>query len=162
MAFTYKVVERKNTIPNAKTPKVAVAHAKMIGRVSTKELAKDIADRCTVHRADVLAVLDVMSVSAMNFMSKGLGVQLGELGSFALSVRGKSAPTKAEWRPELLQRAVVRYTPSVEMKAKLSQVGFLNLEEIIEGKKSGTNPGGGSSATPVNPGAGGAGTVGGL
>lgn len=64
MAFTYKVVERKNTIPNAKTPKVAVAHAKMIG-VSTKELAKDIADRCTVHRADVLAVLDVMSVSAM-------------------------------------------------------------------------------------------------
>lgn len=136
MAFTYKVIERKNTIPNAKTPKVAMAQAKMIGRVSTKELAEDIADRCTVHRADVVAVLDALSVSTMSFVTKGLGVQLGELGSFSLSVRGKSAPSKEEWKPELLRKARVRYTPSVEMKDRLSRVGFRNLEDLIEGKAS--------------------------
>lgn len=132
MAFTYRVIERKNTIANAKNPKAAFARAKMLGRVTTKELAEDISDRCTVHRADVVAVLDVMSISVMHYMSKGLGVQLGELGSFSLSVRGKSAATKKDWKPEMVHKAMVRYTPSSEMKTKLAKVGFRNLDDLVE------------------------------
>ena len=161
MAFTYRVYERTNKIANAKTPKVAVAAAKMVGRVSTKELAEDIANRCTVHRADVLAVLDVLSTSAMHFLSMGQGVQLGELGSFALSIRGQSAPTKAEFKPELLQKAMVRYTPSVEMKNKLSSVGFMDIEQLLASKKAATKPTDPTEpSVPTDPENSGGGTVG--
>lgn len=147
----YKVVERKNNIASAKTPKVAVAYAKMVGRVSTKQLAEDIADRCTVHRSDVMAVLDVLSTSAMSFLSKGMGVQLGALGSFSLSVRGKSAPSKEEWKPELVKKAVVRYTPGVEMRDKLSRVGFRNLEDLTERKNTTPKTDEETTVDPVTP-----------
>ncbi len=77
MAFIYNVYERDNKIPNAKSPRVALAVSRQIRQISTKELAEDIADRCTVHRADVQAVLDALSISATSYLLNGFGVKLG-------------------------------------------------------------------------------------
>lgn len=136
MALRYRVYERENKLPNAKTPRVAVAVPKMMGQITLRELADDIADRCTVHRADVRAVLDVLSVSAVSYLTKGFGVDLGDLGSFAFRLRSKSAPTKAEFTADLVKRAMIRYTPSLEMKARMAATPVLNMEDLLKPKKS--------------------------
>lgn len=152
MALRYKVYERKNNLPNAKRNRVAVAYPKMIGRITLRELADDIADRCTVHRADVRAVLDVLSVSAMSFMTKGFGVDLGDMGSFSFRFRSKAADTKDAFEPELIKKALIHYTPSREMKARLATTSILDVEDLTasKSKKPGT-----SAPDPATPGTGG-------
>lgn len=142
MAFIYNVYERVNKVPNAKKPRVAVALNRQIRQVSTKELAEDIADRCTVHRADVNAVLDALSISATHFLLNGFGVKLGELGSFSMVIRCKAAPSIEEFKPELITGARVRYTPSVEILEKIKANGFMPASAL--GKSTNTK-----SATPV-------------
>lgn len=107
MALIYNVYERENKIPNAKMPRMAVAYNRQIRQVSTKELADDIADRCPVHRVDVRAVLDALSLSATQYLLNGFGVQLGELGSFSMGIRCKAAPSLAEFKPEMITGAKV-------------------------------------------------------
>lgn len=146
MALRYKVYERKNTLPNAKRQRIAVAYPRMIGKISIRELSEDIADRCTVHRADVRAVLDVLSVSVMSYMSKGFGVDLGDLGSFSFRFRSKAADTKETFESDNIKKALIHYTPSVEMKAKLSRAAILDIETLTEPPKTkapdpGTAPG---------------------
>lgn len=149
MAIRYKVYERKNTLPNAKRDRIAVAYPRMIGQISLRELADDVADRCTVHRADVRAVLDVLSVSVMSFMSKGFGVDLGDLGSFSFRFRSKAADSKDTFESDNIKKALIHYTPSVEMKSKLSRASILDIEALVEPPKTkapvpnpGVTPGG--------------------
>lgn len=139
MALRYRVYERTNTLPNAKMPRMACAVPKMVGRISLRELADDIADRCTVHRADVRAVLDVLSVSATSFLTKGFGVDLGDLGSFSFRLKSKAAPSKEAFTNDLVKRAMIRYTPSVEMKNRMAAATVLDVDELVLGKKSEAN-----------------------
>lgn len=135
MAIVYKVYERENKLPTAKNKTMAVAVPKQLGVIKLKELAEDIADRCTVHRADVLAVLDVLSVSTTSFLNKGFGVELGGLGHFGIRLKSKSAASREEFKPELIKGAMIRYTPSVEMKSKMAQSSFTNYESYFGRKQ---------------------------
>ena len=146
MAIHYRVVERKNALPNAKRATFAYAVPKQVGRVNVKELAEDIADRTTLHRADVRAVLDVLSISAMSYLQKGFGVDLGDLGSFSIRLKNKTTLTKDEFGPANILKGRILYTPSVEMKEKLGKVAFSNIENLTEvGEAPSNDPGAASS-----------------
>ena len=156
MAFIYTVVERKNPFPNAKSERIASAMPKQLGRVTLRELADDIADRCTLHRADVVAVLEALSVSTISFLKKGLGVSLGEMGSFGVRLKSKSAPTKEEFDRRMIERVLVRYTPSTFMKDDLNKGTLRSLESLLaerkqqEGEQTGgaSNPQTGNETNP--------------
>ena len=130
MAFTYKVIERRNKGPYAKTPKIAVARPKMVRKISTAELGKQITDRCSLHRADVNAMLTVLPEVIWEFLSARHGVEVGELESFLLNMHVKSAPSIDEWNPALIDRAAIRYFPSPELRKKLRAVKFTNLDDL--------------------------------
>lgn len=136
MAFGYRVYEREFKKFGSAPEKGAIATAKSVGVVSVKELAADISDRCSLHRSDVIAVLDALSVVAMSYLTKGFSVRLGELGSFSTSIKCALAPSKEEFKPELIRGANIRFTPSVEMKSKIKNTGFLNLDTLLEKKES--------------------------
>lgn len=153
MAFIYNVYERENKIPNAKNPRLALASSKQIRQISTKELAADISDRCTVHRADVQAVLEALSLSATSYLLNGFGVKLGELGSLSMRINCKAAPSLEEWKPDLIKGAKVRYTPSRDILAKIKENGFVRASSLSTPKstaKAGNKPApneGGTGAT---------------
>ena len=132
MALIYNVYERANKTPNAKMPRIAVAYNRQIRQITTKELAEDIADRCTVHRADVNAVLDALSISATQFLLNGFGVKLGELGSFSMRIRCKAAPSIAEFKPEMITGARVYYKPSTEILTKVKANGYVLATVLTE------------------------------
>lgn len=138
MALIYNVYERSNKIPNAKMPRLATAYPKQIRQITTKELAEDIADRCTVHRADVVAVLDALSIAATGYLLNGFGVKLGELGSLSMRINCKAAPSIEEFKPELIKGAKVRYTPSKEMLGRIKMNGFVRAQDILEPSRSGS------------------------
>ncbi|MDD7438702.1 MAG: HU family DNA-binding protein [Bacteroidales bacterium] len=148
MALIYNVYERENKIPNAKMPRMAVAYNRQIRQVSTKELADDIADRCTVHRVDVRAVLDALSLSATQYLLNGFGVQLGELGSFSMRIRCKAAPSLAEFKPEMITGAKVYYTPSVEILNKIKSNGFVSAASLMETTKAPSTSANSAGDTP--------------
>lgn len=132
MAFTYKVIEKKNKGPYAKTPKIAVARPKMISKVSTEDLANDIASRCSLHQADVRSMLTVLPVSIKHFLNIGVGVEVGDLGSFLLNMHAKSAPSIEEWTPDLIERAAIRYMPGPGLREWLRTVEFSNLNDLAQ------------------------------
>ena len=135
MSYHYRVVERKNTLPNAKKATAAYAVPLQIGKMSVKELSEDIADRTTLHRADVRAVLDVLSVTTLSALQRGFGVDLGELGSFTLRLRSHATEKKADFESQNIRDAKILYSPSVEMKEKLARITFRNIEELTNGDK---------------------------
>lgn len=131
MAFIYNVYERENNIPHAKSPRIAVAYSRQIRQISTKELAKDISDRCTVHRADVYAMLEALSCSVTNYLLNGFGVKLGELGSFSISLRSKGAPSIAEFTPDMIEGARIRYTPSRDILNMVKENDFVRATALM-------------------------------
>ncbi|MDO5017590.1 MAG: HU family DNA-binding protein [Porphyromonas sp.] len=146
MALIYNDYERDNKVPNAKTPRVAVAYTRQIRQVTTKELAEDISDRCTVHRADVYAVLDALSISATNYLVNGFGVKLGDLGSFSMRISCKAASTAEEFSQDLIKGAKIAFTPSKEILARVKQVSYVKGASLGESAPNPTDP-----ALPSNP-----------
>lgn len=144
MAFIYSVTERKNSIPNAKMPRVAVATSRMMGVVPLHQIAKSISVRSTVHRADVNAVLTVLPEVIMEYLSQGLSVRLGELGSFALRFRSKAAASAEDFTSSNVKKVHIRYTPSPIMLAEMATVPVRSLSSLIAEKKkaeeTGDNP----------------------
>lgn len=154
MAFIYNVYERDNKIPNAKTARIAVAYNRQIRQISTKELAADISDRCTVHRADVQAVLEALSISATNYLLNGFGVKLGELGSLSVALRSKGAPSLEEFTPDMLLGAKVRFTPSRDILNKVKENGFVRASTLTTATGAPEKPKAPEEASSPEPGAG--------
>lgn len=136
MAFIYNVTERKNTIPNAKMPRVAVATSRMMGVVPLHQIAKSISLRSTVHRADVNAVLTVLPEVVMEYLAHGLSVRLGELGSFSLRFRSKAAASVKDFTSDHIKRVHIRYTPSTLMLAEMEQVPIRSFASLAAEEKS--------------------------
>ena len=135
MAFIYSVTERKNSIPNAKMPRVAVATSRMMGVVPLHQIAKSVSVRSTVHRADVNAVLTVLPEVVLEYLSQGLSVRLGELGSFALRFRSKAAATAKDFSSSNVKKVHIRYTPSPIMLAEMATVPVRSISSLIAEKK---------------------------
>lgn len=140
MAFIYNVTERKNTIPNAKMPRVAVATSRMMGVVPLHQIAKSISVRSTVHRADVNAVLTVLPEVIMEYLSHGLSVRLGELGSFALRFRSKAAASAKDFTSDNVKRVHIRYTPSTLMLASMAEVPVRSFASLVAERKEQDKP----------------------
>ena len=135
MAFIYSVTERKNSIPNAKMPRVAVATSRMMGVVPLHQIAKSISVRSTVHRADVNAVLTVLPEVVLEYLSQGLSVRLGELGSFALRFRSKAAAKAEDFSSSNVKKVHIRYTPSPIMLSEMATVPVRSISSLIAEKK---------------------------
>ena len=140
MAFIYNVTERKNTIPNAKMPRVAVATSRMMGVVTLHQIAKSISVRSTVHRADVNAVLTVLPEVVMEYLSHGLSVRLGELGSFALRFRSKAAASVKDFTSDNVKKVHIRYTPSTLMLASMTEVPVRSFASLVAERKEQEEP----------------------
>lgn len=140
MAFIYNVTERKNLMPGAKMPVYAHATSRMMGVVPLTQISKSISRRSTVHRADVNAVLTVLPEVVMEYLSQGLSVRLGELGSFALRFRSKATASKEEFKRANVKSVHIRYTPGVLMLDEMSRVPVVSIDSILAEKKKAEAP----------------------
>lgn len=143
MAFIYNVYERDSRIPSIKEKygdKYATAQLRMIRQATMHELAEDIADRTTLHRADVMACLEVLPKSLAHYLTNGFGVDLGSLGSMSATCRCKPSSSEKNFTADLIKGARVRFTPGTEFKAAIAEAGFVRGELVGPLAKRGKAP----------------------
>ena len=88
MPIAYKVVKCRNP----KYPEMAYFKGTAVktGDYDFNDLAEDIAESTTVTKADCLAVLAAIKPKVKKALLAGQRVVLSELGSFVISLQGKS------------------------------------------------------------------------
>ena len=158
MAFIYNVYERDSRIPSVKEKygeKYATAQLKMIRQVTMRELSEDIADRTTLHRADVIACLEVLPKSLAHYLTNGFGVDLGSLGSMSATCRSQATPSAKDFTADMIKGVRVRFTPGVEFKTAIEEAGFVRGELVgplaTSGKPATPTEPGQNTPTPNNP-----------
>ena len=120
---TYSVVPRLNPRDKDASPKY-YAQAQASGDVSIREMSERIQQSCTVHKADVHAVLVALEDTMIDALKGGEIVRLGDLGTFQIGVSGKGALTEEDYTPTLIQKARINFRPGIALSGILTTLSF--------------------------------------
>ena len=124
MAITYKVYKCRN--PKHPDTPYFKATAVKTNNYDFTDLAEDIADGTTVTKADCMAVFTAMKPKIKKALLAGRRVVLSELGSFHISLQGKSynADTMQdeEFKPaEYIKGSRIVFRPEVVLNRELKR-----------------------------------------
>jgi predicted histone-like DNA-binding protein len=119
----YKLILRKNPQDRQERGKY-YANAVNAGKLSIKDLAKEIAGRSSLTRGDVENVLDNFIDELPTFLKLGLSVKLGNFGTIRLTVASEGANEPEEFKADLIKGVRVIFTPSTELKESLKDISF--------------------------------------
>ena len=123
MALFYNKTQRTNPSQPA-APKKWYLIVKSIGRMTEKQVAKEISDETTLNPKEAeMAIYQFQKVLTKALLD-GKTVQLGELGSFQITVKSKGVDNESEVTASLVERVNLRFTPSKELKSNLSKAQF--------------------------------------
>ena len=139
---TYSVVPRLNPRDKAASPKY-YAQAQASGDVSIREMSERIQQSCTVHKADVHAVLVALEDTMIDALKGGEIVRLGDLGTFQIGVSGKGALTEEDYTPSLIQKARINFRPGIALSGILTTLSFSKVAKKIVKKTDEEEPDGG-------------------
>ena len=120
---TYSVVPRLNPRDKDASPKY-YAQAQASGDVSIREMSERIQQSCTVHKADVHAVLVALEDTMIDALKGGEIGRLGDLGTFQIGVSGKGALTEEDYTPSLIQKARINFRPGIALSGILTTLNF--------------------------------------
>ena len=123
MPLQYKITPRSNPL-DPEAPVRYYIRPVHSGRSGIDQLAWLIAGKSTVHRTDIVAVLDLMQEVIPELLADGDIVDLGELGSFYLTVQSAGADTEEEATARNIRSVRIRYRPGKKMLAKVQRAKF--------------------------------------
>ena len=123
MTVKFNVVERGNPA-NAAAPKKFYPSIQSSGRMSLRELAREIGSISTVSSTDTLAVLEALLTIIPKELSKGNIVELGDFGSFWLRSGAEGADTAEAVRGNQITKVLPRFNPGKEFKKTLDAIEF--------------------------------------
>ena len=127
---TYSVVPRLNPRDKDASPKY-YAQAQASGDVSIREMSERIQQSCTVHKADVHAVLVALEDTMIDALKGGEIVRLGDLGTFQIGVSGKGALTEEDYTPALIQKARINFRPGIALSGILTSLSFSKVAKTV-------------------------------
>jgi predicted histone-like DNA-binding protein len=123
MTVKYTVVARgKPGDPEA--PKKYYPMVKSVGRVTLRQLAQRIADISTVSSVDTVAMLEALLTVIPRELAEGRTVQLGDLGTFGLRVRGEGAETAEAVTAHSITKTLIGFRPGKRFKEMLPGLSF--------------------------------------
>lgn len=124
MAVYYKVYQsyRKNNPNKGKW----YARAAMVGTDSTDELAEAIEEKCTVHKADVVAVIEALIGEMTRSLQNSRRVKLPGFGTFKLGISSKPADDRDKVTVKNIKNVHVVFIPELKKTAGVSTRTFVN------------------------------------
>lgn len=84
-----------------------------------KYIIERIQKESTVASADVKAVIDALQTVIISELQQGRKVHLGDIGSFRLTITGKSSETAEECTAANIRDVRVRFSQSAAMRTEL-------------------------------------------
>ena len=124
------MVPRLNPRDKDASPKY-YAQAQASGDVSIREMSERIQQSCTVHKADVHAVLVALEDTMIDALKGGEIVRLGDLGTFQIGVSGKGALTEEDYTPSLIQKARINFRPGIALSGILTSLSFSKVAKKV-------------------------------
>ena len=120
MAIFYNVVSRKNPLNHDQPPKY-YATLKSVGRVGTRELAKQVADETTLNPKEVELSIVLLAKVAKRLLMQGHTLILEDLGTLYLTASSSGAETAEGVSGKSIQSVNVRFTPSRAFKDEVGR-----------------------------------------
>lgn len=111
--LNYRVVARKS--PSTHEVKY-YANPVDAGTVTTDDLAKEIAGRCSLTYGDLLNVFRNLNDVIPKYLSMGLHVKLNGLGTLFLSLKSDGTQSKEEFKADNISQIRIRIYPATELK----------------------------------------------
>jgi predicted histone-like DNA-binding protein len=101
-----------------------------MGLVREKEVAKRVADETTLNPKEAeFAVAQLFKVIT-DYLLNGKTVQLGELGTFRLTVSSEGVATEAEVTATQIKHVNIRFSASEALKEALKKATFTAVESL--------------------------------
>ena len=122
-AVTYSVVPRVDP-RDISAEMTYYARAQARGEVTLGDMARRIQRRCTVTRADTLAVLISLGTVMRDGLCAGEIVRLGDLGSFQIGLNGEGSVTEEEYHTGLIKKAHINFRPGADLSDILNSLSY--------------------------------------
>ena len=129
MPLNYSIAMLPNPMEKSAPPR-AYAKAQINGEMSLKELSKEVSNKCTVHSADVSAVLIATVETLLAALKEGKQVDFGELGKFRLQITSKGAMTAEEFTANNITGVNIHDTTAGFKCYRRRVLETINLDEI--------------------------------
>lgn len=101
--------------------------------LSNKEIATEIAKRCTINKAEAMAVMDEMSEIFRQKLSEGHAIKLEGIGTFHISAKSPAVRSKKEVRAESIKCGGVVYRAE---KKLLRHLSYTKFQKVVYSKTS--------------------------
>jgi predicted histone-like DNA-binding protein len=123
MPTKYNVIPKRNprnpTAPQRYYPSVVTG-----GRLTLRQLARQISEMSTVSTMDTMAVLEGLLTVIPREITNGNIVELGEFGSFRLRVQSEGADTANAVNASYITNIKPLFAPGKEFKKTLNNAEF--------------------------------------
>ena len=120
---TYSVAPRINPRDKEAAPKF-YGRVQANGDVSIREMSERIQQTCTVHKADVQAVLLALEDVITDALKGGEIVRLGDLGTLQIGISSKGAVTEEEYDASLIKKARINFRPGLALAGILTGLTY--------------------------------------
>lgn len=127
MPAKYKVIEKVNP-QNRLGPRKFYPSLQMDGRSNQRKLALEASDRSTLSDADMDAAMTNLLALIPKHLAEGRIVDLGEFGTFRLTISTTGEGTADEVTVRNIQKVGVRFTPGPAFKKMLEDVQFEKMK----------------------------------
>ena len=124
---TYSVAPRINPRDKDAAPKY-YGRVQANGDVNIREMSERIQQSCTVHKADVQAVLLGLEDGIIDALKNGEIVRLGDLGTFQIGISSKGAATEEDYDVSLIKKKRVNFRPGRVLANALAGLNFTKVD----------------------------------
>lgn len=122
MAIKLKAVKRNRPGVSGDGESMYVATAASDGEITLEELTERIEKMCTVHGADIRAVLYALVKVTIDFLKDGKIVRIGELGSLRIGVRSMAEDSADKINVHSVKAARLIFSLGEQFKRMLKQL----------------------------------------
>jgi predicted histone-like DNA-binding protein len=126
MSVQFKMIPKQNNLvspPEVKYYPCAVSK----GEVHLNDLARIIASRSTISRADCYGVIMALSDVIGEALSEGNIVKIESLGTFSLAIHGSAADAPEPLGKATIMGAKISYKPSKDLKSKVKRITYKRM-----------------------------------
>lgn len=148
---SYSVVLRKNLVDKTQPAKY-YAQAQASGDVGVDEIATRVERACTVHKADIAAVLKALEDEVIEGLQRGEIVRLGDIGTFQIGLKSEGVEKEEDFKATQIRKAKINFRPGSILANAIKTLSYGKVSTRAAAKKKPDDSGeGGDSGEVVDP-----------
>ena len=124
MSILYSKVQRVNP-RDLTAPKKWYIVPQRVEQKTEKEIAEALTKNTTLNRGEASMVLDELQAVILSSLLDGYSVQMGDWGSFQLTVSCTGTDTEQECTADKITAVNIRFRPGKEMKEAIAKATFV-------------------------------------